>query len=169
MLPELSSKTHLPILIVQHMPPGFTKSLAESLAKKCRHQVVEASEGDVVSNDHIYIAPGGKHMIVTAAGGVKKIALTEGAPENGCRPAVDVMFRSVVEHYGGKVTVVILTGMGSDGTLGAKPLRSAGASVIVQDKASSVVWGMPGSAYEAGVADEVVPLMQVPSAVENTL
>jgi len=169
MLPELSSKTHLPIMIVQHMPPGFTKSLAESLAKKCRHKVVEASEGDVISDDSIFIAPGGKHMIVVSEGGQKKVSLNEAPLENGCRPAVDVMFRSIAEAYGGKVCAVILTGMGSDGTLGAKPLRGHGATVIVQDKASSVVWGMPGSAYEAGVADEVVPLMQIPDAVIKAL
>jgi len=165
MLPELSQKVHLPILIVQHMPPGFTKSLAESLSKKCRHKVVEASDGELVVADTIYVAPGGKHMALANSGMNKKISLNEAPLENGCRPSVDVLFRSAAMAYGGKLTAVILTGMGSDGTLGAKPLRELGAYVIVQDKASSVVWGMPGSAVEAGVADEVVSLGGIPDAV----
>jgi two-component system chemotaxis response regulator CheB len=169
MLPELSKKLNLPILIIQHMPPGFTKSLAESLAKKCRHKVVEATHGELVMDDTIYVAPGGKHMIVVNSGMSKKINLNEAPTENGCRPSVDVLFRSAAMAYGGKLTAVILTGMGSDGTLGAKPLHEMGAYVIAQDKESSVVWGMPGSAVEAGVVDEVVSLDGVPSAVLNAV
>lgn len=168
MLPELSKCVSLPIFIVQHMPPGFTRSLADSLAKKCKHRVVEATHDELVVNNCIYVAPGGKHMTVVQHGNDKRIALNDNPAENGCRPAVDVLFRSVANTYGGKITAVILTGMGSDGTLGARPLRDAGASLIVQDKESSVVWGMPGSAVDAGVAEQVLPLMQIPEAVLKT-
>jgi two-component system, chemotaxis family, protein-glutamate methylesterase/glutaminase len=169
MLPELSQVTHLPILIVQHMPPGFTKSLAESLDKKCRHQVIEATEGALVENDRIYVAPGGRHMTVIDQGANKKIVLSDGPTENGCRPAVDVLFRSAVQVYGGRQLAIILTGMGSDGTLGGKIMKEKGVYIIVQDKSSSVVWGMPGSAFDAGIADEVVSLMQIPSSVAKCL
>jgi len=165
MLPDLCARTSLPILIVQHMPPGFTKSLAESLAKKCKHRVTEAVEGDLVGANQVFIAPGGKHMVVQKTPEGFRIALNGDAPENGCRPAVDVLFRSAAIAYGGKAVAVILTGMGSDGTQGAKPLRDQGVWVIVQDKESSVVWGMPGSAVEAGVADDVQSLSNIPDAV----
>ena len=170
MLPELTRKTNLPILVVQHMPPGFTKSLAESLAKKCRHKVIEAAEGDAVIDGTVYIAPGGKHMAVSGVvEGQRKITLSDAPPENGCRPAVDFMFRSAATAYGNKLLAVILTGMGSDGTLGVRPLYALGVRVIVQDKETSVVWGMPGSAVEAGVVDEVLPLMQIPDAAVKAL
>jgi two-component system chemotaxis response regulator CheB len=169
MLPELSLKTHLPILIVQHMPPGFTKSLAESLDKKCRHKAVEATEGELLENDRIYIAPGGRHMTVVEQGGTRKIALTDAPAENGCRPAVDVLFRSAAKIFGSNQLAIILTGMGSDGTLGGKVMKEKGVCVLVQDKASSVVWGMPGSAVDAGIADEVLPLMKIPESVAKLL
>lgn len=169
MLPELCKRTHLPILIVQHMPAGFTKSLAESLSRKCSRPVVEATDGQLVESSIIYIAPGGRHMQLKSSGTSRTIELTDAPAENGCRPAVDVLFRSAAQVYGGKCIAIILTGMGSDGTLGAKPLKALGVPVLVQDKESSVVWGMPGSAVEAGVADDIQPLMSIPEAVAKFL
>lgn len=168
MLPELCKRTILPILVVQHMPPGFTKSLAESLAKKCSHTVTEAVHDEQVMPRHVYIAPGGRHMEVVSRGLEKRIQIHEGPPENGCRPAVDTLFRSAAAAYGANTSCIILTGMGSDGTRGARVLHDAGASLVVQDKESSVVWGMPGSAVEAGLADQVLPLMQIPEAICRT-
>lgn len=169
MLPELCKVTHLPILIVQHMPPGFTKSLAESLSKKCSFTVKEAENEEVIRPLHVYIAPGGRHMEVVSHGVERRISIHDAPAENGCRPAVDVLFRSAAQVYGGATIPIILTGMGSDGTRGAQPLHGAGASIIVQDKASSVVWGMPGSVVESGIADQVLPLMQIPEAVSRAL
>lgn len=168
MLPDLCKVTRLPILIVQHMPAGFTKSLAESLAKKCNRNTVEATAGEVILPETIYIAPGGIHMLV-GKNAHPIIELNDGPAENGCRPAVDVMFRSVAKIYGSKALAIILTGMGSDGTLGAKVLKQNGVPLIVQNKETSVVWGMPGSAVEAGIADEVLPLLAIPEAVAKIL
>ncbi len=169
MLPKLSRMTDLPILIVQHMPPGFTKSLAAQLDSKCQAKVIEASDSIDVEPGHVYIAPGGRHMIVRRLGSKMRIALHDEPPENGCRPAVDVLFRSVAAIYGQSAIGVILTGMGSDGTRGAKPLKASGAKIIVQDEASSVVWGMPGSAVAAGLPDRVESLMDIPDAITAML
>jgi two-component system chemotaxis response regulator CheB len=146
----------LPILIVQHMPPLFTRLLAERLQKKTTLKVVEAREGDVVEGGTIYVAPGDYHMRVRKHGNRIVIGLDQAPPENSCRPAVDVMFRSVQEVYGGQVVSVVLTGMGQDGLRGVELLKAAGASVIVQDEATSVVWGMPGAVARANLADATV-------------
>jgi len=169
MLPELCKRTHLPILIVQHMPAGFTKSLAESLTRKCGRPVVEAVDGQLIESSFIYVAPGGRHMQLKSGGSLRTVELTDAPAENGCRPSVDVLFRSAAQVYGNKCIALILTGMGSDGTLGAKPLKALGVPILVQDKDSSVVWGMPGSAVEAGVADDVQPLMSLPEVVAKLL
>ncbi len=168
MLPELSAAVDLPIFIVQHMPPLFTASLAASLNAKCRHTVVEAADGLEISGDHIYIAPGGMHMVLRKNdSGRINIGLNGQPPENGCRPSVDVLFRSAANVYNGDTVTLILTGMGSDGAKGAGPLKRAGAHLIVQDEQSSVVWGMPGSAVAAGIVDEIVPLADIPQAVKR--
>ena len=167
LLPKLTSLTRLPIVIVQHMPPKFTASLAESLAKLCGSTLVtEAADNDPITPGHVYIAPGGKHLIVrrTLANQVV-CGVNENPPENALRPNVDVMFRSAAQVWGGSVVAVILTGMGADGTKGLAPLKRAGAPVIVQDEATSVVWGMPGSAVAAGLADQVLPLESIADAV----
>lgn len=168
MLPELSATVDLPVFIVQHMPPLFTASLAASLNAKCRHTVVEAAEGSEISGDHIYIAPGGMHMVLRKndAGRIN-IGLNAQPPENGCRPSVDVLFRSAASVFHGDIITLILTGMGSDGAKGAAPLKRAGAHLIVQDEQTSVVWGMPGSAVAAGIVDEVLPLADIPLAVKR--
>ncbi|MGL1935420.1 MAG: chemotaxis-specific protein-glutamate methyltransferase CheB [Fibrobacterales bacterium] len=169
MLPEFCKKVTCPILIVQHMPVGFTESLAEGLNKKCRdYTVVEAGEDTVVDQKTIYIAPGGKHMVMRAKENRLTLGLHEQPPENGCRPSVDVLFRSVAQISAGRrVLSIVLTGMGVDGTAGLRPLKRAGARIIAQDEQSSVVWGMPGSAVATGLVDKVVDLMDIPhSAIE---
>lgn len=160
-LPELCALTNLPIFIVQHMPAGFTASLAESLGRKCRATVVEASDGMIVQNSHVYIAPGGKHLVVENQGNQKILKTNEDAPENGCRPAVDVLFRSLTQVYGAKIVVAIMTGMGADGAKSLAGLAKSGARILAQNQESSVVWGMPGSAVNTGLVDATVPLTEI--------
>ncbi|KPA13948.1 response regulator receiver modulated CheB methylesterase [Candidatus Magnetomorum sp. HK-1] len=168
-IPELCQNIDLPILIVQHMPPKFTESLAESLNSKCRHQVIEAKNNQTVEKQHVYIAPGGKHMVICRKGAVLTIQTNEEAPEHGCRPSVDVLFRSAEPVLGGDIVAVILTGMGTDGTNGLAYLKQSGAYVVAQDEASSVVWGMPGSAVRSGFVDEVQPLDKIPECIVDIL
>ena len=158
LLPALP-RLGIPIMIVQHMPPIFTQALAESLSSKCILNVREAVNGEIIEADTVYIAPGGRQMRLSPGSeGGKVIQITEDPPENNCRPAVDYLFRSVALHFPGVSVGVILTGMGSDGTLGLKLLKRRGCYVIAQNEASCVVYGMPKSAVEAGVVDEVLPL-----------
>lgn len=157
-IPLLPKDLPVPVLITQHMPPTFTRMLAERLAQHAQIAVREASEGDLVRSGCAYIAPGGKHMVVRSSGKEQFIALTEDAPENSCRPAVDVMLRSMVDVYGKHILSVIMTGMGQDGLEGCRKARAAGGIVLAQDEASSVVWGMPGAVSKAGVAHRVYPL-----------
>ncbi|MBF0496594.1 MAG: chemotaxis response regulator protein-glutamate methylesterase [Deltaproteobacteria bacterium] len=165
-MPELSNLVDLPIFIVQHMPPTFTQSLAESLNNKCRHQIIEGKHNDIVDNGRAYIAPGGRHMLVRKNTlGQFMTTINDQPPENGCRPSVDVLFRSAATAYGGDVVAIILTGMGNDGTKSLSQLKRAGAYVIAQDEATSVVWGMPGSAVASGQVDDVLPLDKIPAAV----
>lgn len=148
----------VPVLITQHMPPMFTAMLANRLNGLDTLVFHEASEGMSVERGHAYIAPGGKHMTVVRNDGVLKISLNEGPPENSCRPAVDVMLRSVAHCVGGATLVAILTGMGKDGCLGCDQLSDLGATVYAQDEETSVVWGMPGYVTAEGIADRVLPL-----------
>ena len=165
LLPELCRLVDLPILIVQHMPPDFTRSLAESLARQTGRTVVEAADGQPLQNGAVFIAPGGWHLLLRGAANAPVTGLTDQPPENGCRPAADVLFRSAATVLRGGVVAVILTGMGCDGTTGLGAIRRAGGHVIAQDEATSVVWGMPGSAVAAGLADEVLPLDRIARAV----
>jgi len=151
----------LPILIVQHMPPVFTAMLAERLSVLGPMKFHEGAEGQLVESGHAYIAPGGKHMEVRRAGLSTVIHLQNEPPENSCRPAVDVMFRSAVSVYGGNILGVVMTGMGQDGLRGCELIRERGGQIVVQDEASSVVWGMPGYVAQAGYADKIVPLNQI--------
>ena len=169
MLPQLP-KLGVPVFIVQHMPPVFTKSLAESLDAKCQYEVREAEHNEIVRPDVIYIAPGGRHMKVAAgSGGNKIIQITDDPPENNCKPAVDYLFRSVAREYGALSTGVVMTGMGGDGTLGLKVLKSFGAVSIGQDEETCVVYGMPKTAAEAGVVDVVAPLQAIASEIVRTV
>jgi len=168
-IPELCQRTNIPIMIVQHMPPKFTESLAESLNAKARFQVVEAYNNQTIQNEHVYIAPGGRHMLVKKKGADIFIQTNEEPPVQGCRPSVDVLFESASHIYGGDAIAVILTGMGTDGTDGLSYLKQRGVYVIAQDEASSVVWGMPGSAVRAGLVNDVQPLEKIPECIANIL
>lgn len=169
MLPMLSAPIGVPIVIVQHMPPLFTKSLASSLDGKCSLQVKEAEDGEVLKNDIVYIAPGGKQMkIVTASGSHGKVKITDDAPENNCKPSADYLFRSVASLYKEKATAVIMTGMGNDGTKGLRLIKRHGSPVIAQDEESCVVYGMPKEAVTAGVVDLSVPLDRIAAEIIKT-
>ena len=157
-LPRIANDFPVPIVVVQHMPPIFTRLLAERLASRSAIPVEEGSAGVVLSPGHAWIAPGDFHMKVINAGLNWRLNLNQGRPENSCRPAVDVLFRSVALAYGANVLGVVMTGMGSDGVLGAQHIRDAGGDVIIQDEASSVVWGMPGLVHASGLADAAYPL-----------
>jgi two-component system, chemotaxis family, protein-glutamate methylesterase/glutaminase len=150
-----------PVLITQHMPPTFTTILAEHLARSSHRPANEAVDGEIVKAGRIYLAPGGRHMRVVRHGMDVAIALDDGPPVNFCKPAVDPLFTSAIDVWQGGVLAVVLTGMGSDGMRGGKEIVAAGGSVIAQDEASSVVWGMPGSAANAGICAAVLPLIQI--------
>ena len=158
LIPRLPADFPVPIVIVQHMPPLFTRLLAERLSGLGRLKVQEGKEGETLRPGQVWIAPGDHHMTVTRKGREFVLGVNEDAPENSCRPAVDVLFRSVAQCYGVNVLAVVLTGMGADGTRGSAVIRQAGGQVIVQDEASSVVWGMPGSVVAAQLADQIYPL-----------
>lgn len=164
-LPLLPADLSVPVLIVQHMPPMFTKSLADDLNRKSRVEVHEAADGDVVLPGHVYIAPGGKQTKVLRIGNRAVIRTSDDPPEKNCRPAVDYLFRSVAQGYGASALAIVLTGMGDDGTEGAKVLRKAGAKIIAQDEASCTVYGMPRQIIENGLADLVLPLDEVAKTI----
>jgi two-component system chemotaxis response regulator CheB len=157
-LPLIPNGFPVPIVVVQHMPPIFTRLLAERLSRRSAIPVEEGGAGVVLSPGHAWIAPGNFHMKVICAGLGWRLNLNQGPPENSCRPAVDVLFRSVAQAFGANVLGVVMTGMGSDGVLGAQDIRDAGGDVIIQDEASSVVWGMPGLVHASGLADAAYPL-----------
>jgi two-component system chemotaxis response regulator CheB len=160
-LPLFPADFPLPILLVQHMPPLFTRLLAERLRSTCKLTVEEATQGQPVTAGKILIAPGDFHMKADSSGGAVCVRLDQSPPLNSCRPAVDALFTSVGEVYGGAAIAVILTGMGQDGLRGTQILKAQGASVLAQDEASSVVWGMPGAVVAAGLADRVLALDRV--------
>ncbi len=164
-IPCIPKDCPVPIVIVQHMPPVFTKCLAERLSVKSQIPILEGNPGDVMTPGQAWIAPGDYHMVVERKGTKIVLATNQDPPENSCRPAVDVMFRSVAKVYGKAVLAVVLTGMGQDGMRGAEVIREAGGHVMVQDEASSVVWGMPGAVVQAGLAHSVVPLDQISSEI----
>lgn len=155
LLPALPADFPVPILVVQHMPPKFTQSLAESLDKVCALRVAEARDGDAVVRGRILIAPGGQHMKLLATDHGSVVRLTEDPPECSCRPSVDYLFRSLAEAHGGRVLGVVLTGMGEDGWIGSRAIHAAGGRVLAQDEASSTVYGMPRGPIEAGIATAV--------------
>jgi two-component system chemotaxis response regulator CheB len=143
------------------MPPLFTRLLADRLASRSEIPVREGTAGAVLSSGECWIAPGNFHMTVKRGGVAVRLDLNQNAPENSCRPAVDVLFRSVAALYGANTLGVVMTGMGADGVLGSQHIRDAGGEVIIQDEASAIVWGMPGLVYAAGQADGVYPLDQL--------
>jgi two-component system chemotaxis response regulator CheB len=160
-LPALPRDLPVPVIVVQHMPPLFTKMLAQRLNESCQLEVVEAAEGEPVRAGRVLVAPGGYHLEVRPRAGAVVAHLSEDPPENFCRPAVDVLFRSVSAAYGERVLGLVLTGMGRDGERGARVIRGAGGEVFAQDEQTSVVWGMPGAVASAGQADRIIPLPRV--------
>jgi two-component system chemotaxis response regulator CheB len=156
-----------PVLITQHMPPTFTTILAEILERAGGRPVHEAIEGEALRAGAIYVAPGGRHLRVVRRDGVPSAALDDGPQINFCKPAVDPMFSSAAEAWGGGILALVLTGMGSDGTRGAADIVAAGGSVIAQDEDTSVVWGMPGSVAKAGLCSAVLPIDQIAAKVTN--
>jgi two-component system chemotaxis response regulator CheB len=158
LLPALPGDLPVPVVIVQHMPPMFTRLLAERLHTQSKLTVVEGQAGMVLQAGTVYIAPGDFHMELQASGASVLLRLVQTPPENSCRPAVDVLFRSVARTYGARVLGVILTGMGQDGLRGCETIHEAGGRVVVQDEATSIVWGMPGFVARAGLAEKVLPL-----------
>jgi two-component system chemotaxis response regulator CheB len=164
LLPALPAGFPLPIVIVQHMPEVFTRLIAERLNGRCPLRVREGAEGDAVEAGTVTIARGNWHMEVIAAaraGATPTLHLNQNPPENHCRPAVDVLFRSAADVYGSGVLAVVLTGMGSDGLIGCRAVRCHGGSVIAQDQATSTVWGMPGAVAQAGLAHKILPLSAI--------
>jgi two-component system chemotaxis response regulator CheB len=165
LIPAIPADLPVPILVVQHMPPLFTRLLAERLNGKAKLPVKEAAAGDLLAPGVAFIAPGNHHMVVERSGSGYALGLNQNLPENSCRPAVDVLFRSVSACFGAAVLAVVMTGMGQDGLRGATLIREKGGRVLVQDEKSSVVWGMPGYVAEAGLADQILPLDQLASAI----
>jgi two-component system, chemotaxis family, protein-glutamate methylesterase/glutaminase len=161
LLPSFPANFPLPVLIAQHMPAIFTSLLAKRLATKCAMPVRECQPGDLLVPSCVWIAPGDYHMVVQQEEHRVHLGTNQGPRENFCRPSVDVLFRSVAAVYGANALGVILTGTGQDGLKGCEALCAAGASVIVQDEASSVVWGMPGFVARAGLAEKILALDQI--------
>jgi two-component system chemotaxis response regulator CheB len=164
-LPELPKDFPVPVVIVQHMPPIFTRFLADRLAARCKIGVVEGSSGVTLTPGKAVVAPGDFHMIVERQGLSVRVRTHQDPPENSCRPAVDVLFRSVAAAFGSHSLGIIMTGMGQDGLRGSEIIRGAGGQILAQDEATSVVWGMPGFVAKAGLADKVLPLGELASEV----
>ena len=166
-VPKLPKNLGVPVVIVQHMPPLFTKSLAERLDGKSQLCVREGEDGAELNPGTVWVAPGGFHMVVSREGNAVKIRMNCDAPENSCRPAVDVLFRSVVKVYGNHVLGVIMTGMGQDGLRGCEQIAEVGGQIIAQDEATSVVWGMPGFVARAGLAEKILPVDDIAGEIEK--
>ncbi len=164
-LAALPEDLEAPVLVVQHMPPLFTRHFADGLAAQCELRVREAEHGIVLEPGTVWIAPGDHHMTVSRDGAFVRLWLDQSAPENACRPSVDPLLRSVATVHGAGALAVILTGMGVDGTAGSRAIREAHGQVVAQDEASSVVWGMPGSVARAGLAHAVLPIDLIASDI----
>lgn len=165
LLCALPADLPVPVVAVQHMPPVFTRQFADRLNARCALSVAEARHGDLLVPGHVLLAPGDYHMRLRRTRDQVQVTLDQQTPENYCRPAVDVLFRSVAETYAARVLAVVLTGMGSDGARASADVVGAGGRVYVQDEATSVVWGMPGAVVSAGLASKVLPLPEVAPAL----
>jgi len=164
-LKNLGPGVSQPIVITQHMPPTFTAILAEHMTRYAGRTAAEAQDGEVIQPGRIYIAPGGRHLLIEASGNQAVARLSDAPPENSCRPAVDPMLRSLAAVYKRRLLTVILTGMGNDGLKGCETVVEAGGTVLAQDQASSVVWGMPGAVAQAGLCNAVLPLADIGRAI----
>lgn len=165
LIPHLPADLAVPVVIVQHIPPVFSKALADRLHVKSPLDVAEGEAGAVIRPGQVWIAPGDFHMTVERHATSVSLQLNQAPPENSCRPAADVLFRSVAHVYGAATLGLVLTGMGYDGKKGAEEIVRQGGHVIAQDEASSVVWGMPGAVAETGIAEEVLPLNKIAQAI----
>ncbi len=165
LLAELPSNFPVPMVIVQHMPPMFTKLLAERLTTKCSLPIREAIKGATLDPGTIWIAPGDYHLSVKKSQGIVQLVIEQTPHQNSCRPSVDVLFESVAKVYDHRALGVILTGMGQDGLRGCQQIHERNGQVLAQDQASSVVWGMPGFVVNAGLADAILPLDQMMSEI----
>ncbi len=165
LIPALPADFPVPIVIVQHMPRLFTGILSAQLDSRSALRVREGEFGRQLEPAQVWLAPGDAHMALEQRGDAVLLQLHQGPPENGSRPAVDVLFRSAAEQYGPAVLAVVLTGMGHDGLRGCEAISAAGGQILVQDEATSIVWGMPGVVAEAGLADQVLPLEQIEGAI----
>lgn len=159
----------VPVVLTQHMPPTFTAILAEHITKAAGRPAAEGRDGEVIQPGHIYVAPGGKHMLLVKNGNDVTIKLSDAPPVNFCKPAVDPLFKSVAEIYGTATLAVVLTGMGSDGAEGVRKIGEIGGSAIAQDEETSVVWGMPGAAAHTGMCSDVLPLNEIGRKVSKIL
>ena len=170
LLAGMPENINVPVVITQHMPPVFTASLARTLDSKCKLKVKEAIDGEVLQNNVVYIAAGGKQMKV--ASGIKfqkMIRITDDPPENSCKPSVDYLLRSVSREFGSKVTGVILTGMGNDGKIGMSVMKAAGALIVAQNAETCIVYGMPKAVIEAGLADHILPLEKISQEILKSI
>ncbi len=159
----------VPVVLTQHMPPTFTAILAEHITKAAGRPASEGRDGEVIQPGHIYVAPGGKHMLLVKNGNDVVVKLSDAPPVNFCKPAVDPLFKSVAEIYGTATLAVVLTGMGSDGAEGVRKIGEIGGSAIAQDEETSVVWGMPGAAAHTGMCSDVLPLNEIGRKVSKIL
>ena len=167
-IPALPANLDSPVFVVQHMPQTFTRPLAANLSSKSALPVTEASDGENALPGHVYLAPGGRHMkLAPGLRGEIFIRVTDDPPENNCRPSVDYLFRSAGLYFPGRSIAVVLTGMGSDGTLGLRLLKRAKCLAIAQDEGSCVVFGMPKAAIETGLVDLILPLDGIAEAITH--
>lgn len=164
-LPKLPGDLPVPVLVVQHMPPVFTRTLADNLTRESSLPVYEAADGQTVESGCILIAPGGLQMKVERENRAVVVRITDDPPERSCKPSVDYLFRSVAEVFGGNAVGVLMTGMGADGLNGCHLLKQRGATIVAQDEASCVVYGMPREVVEQGLADIVAPLDEIASEI----
>lgn len=165
LIPTFPANFPVPIVIVQHMPPFFTKLLSERLNTKSKVSVTEGTAGEMLEPGKACLAPGDYHMILQKNGGGVQIRTNQEPPENSCRPAVDVLFRSVAKTFGPHTLGIVMTGMGQDGLIGCEYIKEAGGQILAQDEATSVVWGMPGFVAKSGLAEKVLPLEQIGNEV----
>ncbi|QDU77443.1 Chemotaxis response regulator protein-glutamate methylesterase [Bremerella volcania] len=166
-LPKLTATLSVPLLIVQHMPPVFTRSLAADLDRTSKIKVHEAATGQVILPGNAYIAPGGKQMKVVTVNGHKEILITDDPAERSCKPSVDYLFRSMAHEYGRDAMAIVMTGMGDDGTMGCRLLKRHDCMVVAQEEKSCVVFGMPRQVIAAGLADKVTPLNHMHEIIES--
>ncbi len=167
LMPQIPVDFPIPILIVQHMPPGFTEILASHIQKDSGRPTVEAKHNEPLEAHKTYVAPGGSHLLIGEKDGQKVTVINQAPPEHFCRPSVNPLFRSAAEHFGSATLAVMLTGMGEDGIEGSHEVARVGGTIIAQDEASSVVWGMPAAVVMAGLADNVLPLSKIAAEIKS--